>query len=108
MPVTPGAETATFISVVNDLGDAADGGAIAAIYENAPNGLGSLYTTTAFEEPIQANDMTSIDSETSCVGTNVKFWTVAMSCECDDFWTGKPTWGGSGWTDLICTLRSSA
>ena len=107
MPVTPGAETATFISVVNDLGVAADGGAIATAIEDA-NDLGSLDTTTPFVNPTLPNDMTSIDSETSCVGTNVKFWTVAMSCECDDFWTGKPTWGGSGWTDLICTLRSSA
>ena len=112
MPVTPGAETVTFDSVVDDLAAAAaDGGAIATAIATAtpPTGLASLggLDTTAFVKPTQANDMTSVDSETSCDGTGV-FWTVAMSCECVDFWTGNPTWGGTGWTDLICTLRSSA
>jgi hypothetical protein len=98
VPVTPGAEQSAFDNVATDLtAAAASGGALA-----DPNGgLASLGTlnTNAFVAPNFETDMTAVDSSESCDGDNVvlKSPTVPSasatpSCECEDFYVGKPAW----------------
>ena len=96
MPTRPGAEQATFDSIVNDLSAAAGAGGALSTSAGLAS-LGGTLDSDAFVAPTQANDMTTVESSESCVGANVVLKPApstggALGCECDDYYVGKPAW----------------